>query len=25
MAVYLFAFDSLYTAMFKKWLLRTPG
>jgi preprotein translocase subunit SecE len=25
MACYLFAFDSLYTAMFKKWLLRTPG
>lgn len=25
MACYLFAFDSLYTAMFKKWLLRSPG
>jgi len=25
MAFYLFAFDSLYTAMFKKWLLRSPG
>lgn len=24
MAVYLFAFDSLYTAMVKQWLLRTP-